>query len=66
MAIKIVEEKKLKFKIECEYCKTVFTYEQEDLGYRLWYPHGFVYCPKCQKPLRHDPDKYAIKDENNK
>lgn len=18
--------------------------DQEDIGYRLWYPHGFVYC----------------------
>ena len=24
-----------------------------DLGYRVWYPHGFVYCPDCRKPLRH-------------
>lgn len=63
MAIKIEEEKHLKFRIECEYCKTVFTYEQEDIGFRLWYPHGFVYCPKCQKPLRHDPNKYAIKED---
>ena len=63
MAINIEQVKKLKFRIECEYCKTVFTYEQEDLGYRPWYPKGFVYCPKCKRPLRHDPDKYMVKDE---
>lgn len=65
MAIKVekVQADKAKFRIKCEYCMTQFTYQQEDIGFRLWYPHGFVYCPKCQKPLRHDPNKYLVKDE---
>lgn len=64
MAIKVEEEAKLKFRIKCEYCCTVFTYEQSDLGYRPWYPKGFVYCPKCQRPLRHHPELYLVKDED--
>lgn len=63
MAIEVVEQKKAKFQITCEYCQTKFTYEQEDIGFRLWYPHGFVYCPKCNKPLRHDYNKYLISEE---
>ena len=58
MAIKVTNDTdKLVFHIKCEYCLCEFDYEQEDLGYRPWYPKGFVYCPKCQKPLRHDPEK---------
>lgn len=64
MAIKVESVPKNRFRITCEYCGTVFTYEQEDLGFRPWYPHGFVYCPKCQKPLRHDAEKYLIKNED--
>ena len=50
-------------KIKCEYCGCVFEYEAEDLAYRIWYPHGFVYCPHCKKPLRHGADKLQVKDE---
>lgn len=62
MAIHIEKDPQKKFRITCEYCSCTFTYEQEDLGFRPWYPHGFVYCPKCQKPLRHNAEKYEIKD----
>lgn len=41
------------FRVQCEYCLCTFEYRTKDLGYRAWYPHGFVYCPKCHKPLRH-------------
>lgn len=57
--IKVTNEAEVKaiiFHKKCEYCGTEFDYEQEDIGYRIWYPHGFVYCPKCQKPLRHHPE----------
>ena len=42
-----------RFRVKCEYCLCEFEYGMGDLGYRAWYPHGFVYCPKCNKPLRH-------------
>ena len=53
MAIKVTNDSdKLVFHIKCEYCLCEFDYEQEDLGYRPWYPKGFVYCPKCQVSKR--------------
>ncbi len=58
MAIKITnEENHPVFHIKCEYCLTEFDYESEDLGFRVWYPKGFVYCPKCGRPLRHRPEE---------
>ena len=42
-----------KFHCRCEYCYFEFDYHTYDLGHRAWYPHGFVYCPRCKKPLRH-------------
>lgn len=41
------------FHCKCEYCYFEFDYHTYDLGHRAWYPHGFVYCPRCHKPLRH-------------
>ena len=41
------------FHCRCEYCYFEFDYHTYDLGHRAWYPHGFVYCPRCQRPLRH-------------
>ncbi len=41
------------FHCRCEYCYYEFDYHTYDLGHRAWYPHGFVYCPRCHKPLRH-------------
>lgn len=31
----------------------------DKLGFRPWYADGFVYCPNCNKPLRHH-EEYAI------
>ena len=47
------------YHIRCPYCGTNISYTDRDLGYRAWYPNGFVYCPKCQKPLRHN-EIYAV------
>lgn len=41
------------FHCRCEYCYFEFDYHTYDLGHRAWYPHGFVYCPRCHRPLRH-------------
>ena len=43
----------------CEECKTEVTYQDNKLGFRFWFPDGFVYCPNCKRPLRHSED-YAI------
>lgn len=57
MAIKITDtnDKKV-FHTKCSQCLTEFDYESEDLGFRAWYPHGFVYCPTCKRPIRHHPE----------
>ena len=41
------------FHCRCEYCYFEFDYHTYDLGHRAWYPHGFIYCPRCKKPIRH-------------
>ena len=43
----------------CEECGQVLEYTDEKLGFRPWYPDGFVYCTRCQTPLRHN-EAYAI------
>ena len=50
------------FHCKCEYCYYEFDYHAYDLGHRAWYPHGFVYCPRCQKPLRHKLE-YEVREE---
>lgn len=63
MAIKITNTVPEKvFHTKCTYCLTEFDYEGEDLGFRAWYPHGFVYCPRCGKPIRHHPENNLKKD----
>jgi len=49
------------FHCRCEYCYFEFDYHTYDLGHRAWYPHGFVYCPRCHKPLRHKLEYEVIK-----
>ena len=49
----------LTYEQECPLCKTKVVYTDVKLGFRPWYPDGFVYCPTCQKPLRHS-ERLAI------
>ena len=49
----------LTYRQTCEMCKTVVEYNDHRLGFRPWYADGFVYCPTCKKPLRHN-ENYAI------
>lgn len=46
----------------CSECNTTFSYDDYKLDYRPWFADGFVYCPKCRKPLRHN-ENFAIKEE---
>ena len=43
----------------CRCCGCLVQYQDTSLDYRPWFPDGFVYCPKCQSPLRHN-ECYAI------
>lgn len=49
----------LTYRQTCETCNTTVTYTDDKLGFRPWFADGFVYCPTCNKPLRHN-EKYAI------
>ena len=51
----------LTYKRTCENCKTTVQYTDYSLDYRPWFADGFVYCPSCQKPLRHN-ESYAIEN----
>ena len=44
----------LTYRHVCENCKAEIKYTDYDLDYRPWFADGFVYCPRCQKPLRHN------------
>ena len=43
----------------CEQCHTKVRYTDNQMDYRPWFADGFVYCPNCQKPLRHN-EKFAV------
>ena len=43
----------LTYRNTCSVCQTTVTYTDDKLDFRPWFPDGFVYCPTCQKPLRH-------------
>ena len=47
------------YHISCNYCGTQFSYTDRQLDFRPWFPNGFVYCPRCRKPLRHS-EIYAV------
>ena len=49
----------LTYQRACDQCQTIVVYKEDSLDFRPWFADGFVYCPKCQKPLRHN-EKYAI------
>lgn len=52
----------LTYQQTCTHCRTVLRYTDYSLGFRAWYPDGFVYCPKCNGPLRHN-ELYAINED---
>ncbi len=49
----------LTYQQTCETCRTVVRYTDDKLGFRPWFADGFVYCPRCQSPLRHN-ERFAI------
>ena len=52
----------LTYRQTCEDCKTTVIYMDDKLDFRPWFADGFVYCPKCKKPLRHR-EEYAIEQK---
>lgn len=51
----------LTYRQTCDQCKTTVQYKDTSLDFRPWYADGFIYCPTCKRPLRHD-EKYAIEE----
>lgn len=49
----------LTYRQTCNECKNVVTYRDDALDFRPWYADGFIYCPNCKTPLRHN-EVYAI------
>ena len=41
------------YRARCPHCGTQLSYTDRQLGYRSWYPNGFIYCSRCRKPIRH-------------
>ena len=52
------------FTVVCPTCATKFDYQKSDLGYRAWFPNGYVVCPICKKPIRHNAVTNAYNEEN--
>lgn len=58
MAIQILEEKKEnnlcnQYIAECSFCGSKITYLGLDIKFHRNYPLGFIYCPKCRRPIPH-------------
>lgn len=49
----------LTYQQTCRSCGTTVQYMDDKLDFRPWYADGFVYCPVCRTPLRHN-EQYAI------
>lgn len=54
----------LTYQQTCYHCRSLVRYTDYDLDFRPWYPDGFVYCPRCKGPLRHN-EIYAIKEDGS-
>jgi len=44
----------LTYVTRCPNCGTSTRYTDRQLGFRAWFPNGFVYCGGCRRPLRHN------------
>jgi len=49
----------LTYRQACRCCNRIVEYTDYNLDFRPWYADGFVYCPTCKTPLRHN-ENYAI------
>ena len=43
----------LNYRAVCPNCRNYTAYTDYQLGFRPWYPDGFVYCGVCRHPIRH-------------
>lgn len=52
----------LTYQQTCYHCQTLIRYTDYNLDFRPWYPDGFVYCPRCKSPVRHN-ERFAINED---
>lgn len=43
----------LNYRVVCPNCRNYTDYTDYQLGFRPWFPDGFVYCAVCRRPVRH-------------
>lgn len=44
----------LTYRNVCNECHQEVIYDDFQLDFRPWYADGFIYCPRCRTPLRHN------------
>ena len=56
MAVKVVNDARNTrvYRGKCTFCGCEFEYQGSDLSYHRNFPDGFLYCPRCKKPFRHE------------
>lgn len=54
----------LTYQQQCRTCRAIVKYTDFSLDFRPWYPDGFVYCPGCKTPLRHN-EGYAVNQDGS-
>lgn len=61
MPVQIIEDKKEnnlcnQYLAECPFCHSKITYLGLDISFHRNYPNGYVYCPKCRRPIAHNEE----------
>jgi len=51
------DEKDPFYSAQCGHCSVLLDYQRADLAFRPWFIKGYVECPCCGKPIRHDKQK---------
>ena len=54
----------LTYRCVCPACRSYTEYTDYQLGFRPWFPDGFVYCAQCRRPVRHNENN-AIKPDGS-
>ena len=54
----------LTYQQKCYHCQTLIRYTDYNLDFRPWYADGFVYCPRCNAPVRHN-EYFAINEDGS-
>lgn len=53
----MTDESRPFYSSQCGHCRVLIDYQKADLAFRLWFLKGYVECPCCGKPIRHNKEK---------